>query len=309
MNATSYLEQLLKTGASALDQTTAGMQAGDGRKYATGAAVGGVLGLLLGSKSGRRMGGKALKAGSVVALGALAWKAYGDWQRQNAGASAGTSPVAAPSGHRRPRPVLPRLPAPQLEAHSRAMLKALIAAAKADGHMDEVERGQVETELRRLNADAETRTWVDTELRRVVDPADVAAAATGPEMAAEIYLASVLVVDDTTVMERAYLDELARRLQLAPGLKAELEARARQRPEAAGRPRAPSAPGRPAVSRRLQGVVQHLDPMPHRRGRAGLQMLDAADVGRHDGTAAPTAAGATACGRATGTDSSGCSTE
>jgi len=225
MNATSYLEQLLKTGASALDRTTAGMQAGDGRKYATGAAVGGVLGLLLGSKSGRRMGGKALKAGSVVALGALAWKAYGDWQRQNAGASAGASPVAAPAAT--PAPAgFAALPAPQLEAHSRAMLKALIAAAKADGHMDEVERGQVETELRRLNADAETRTWVDTELRRVVDPADVAAAATGPEMAAEIYLASVLVVDDTTVMERAYLDELARRLQLAPGLKAELEARA-----------------------------------------------------------------------------------
>jgi uncharacterized membrane protein YebE (DUF533 family) len=223
MNLTSYLEQLLKTGTSALGQATSGMQPGDGRKYATGAAVGGVLGLLLGSKSGRRMGGKALKAGSVVALGALAWKAYGDWQRQNAAASA---PGAAP-GAALPAPAsFAALPAPQLEVHSRAMLKALIAAAKSDGHMDEAERGQVEDALHRLNADAETRAWVDTELRRPVDPADVAAAATGPEMAAEIYLASVLVVDDTTVMERAYLDELARRLQLAPGLKAELEVRA-----------------------------------------------------------------------------------
>ena len=223
MNLTSYLEQLLKTGTSALGQATSGMQPGDGRKYATGAAVGGVLGLLLGSKSGRRMGGKALKAGSVVALGALAWKAYGDWQRQNAAASA---PGAAP-GAALPAPAsFAALPAPQLEVHSRAMLKALIAAAKSDGHMDEAERGQVEAALHRLNADAETRAWVDTELRRPVDPADVAAAATGPELAAEIYLASVLVVDDTTVMERAYLDELARRLQLAPGLKAELEARA-----------------------------------------------------------------------------------
>ena len=223
MNATSYLEQLLKTGASAFGQATSGLQNGDGRKYATGAAVGGVLGLLLGSKSGRRMGGKALKAGSVVALGALAWKAYGDWQRQNAGAAA---PAAAASGMLPAPASFAALPAPQLEAHSRAMLKALIAAAKSDGHMDDAERGQVEAALQRLNADPETRAWVDTELRRPVDPADVAAAATGPEMAAEIYLASVLVVDDTTVMERAYLDELARRLQLAPGLKAELETRA-----------------------------------------------------------------------------------
>jgi uncharacterized membrane protein YebE (DUF533 family) len=231
MNLTSYLEQLLKTGTSALGQVTSGMQPGDGRKYATGAAVGGVLGLLLGSKSGRRMGGKALKAGSVVALGALAWKAYGDWQRQNATASSfGAAPGAAPgasTGGALPAPAsFAALPAPQLELHSRAMLKALVAAAKSDGHMDDAERGQVEDALHRLNADAETRAWVDAELRRPVDPADVAAAATGPEMAAEIYLASVLVVDDTTVMERAYLDELARRLQLAPGLKAELEARA-----------------------------------------------------------------------------------
>ena len=220
MNTTSFLDQLLKTGSSALDSVTAGMQPGDGRKYATGAAVGGVLGLLLGSRGGRRLGGKAVKMGSVVALGALAWKAYGDWQRQNAAAGSTVSVPAPTAGG------FAALPPPQVEAHSRAMLKALIAAAKSDGHMDEAERGQVEAALHRLNADAETRAWVDTELRRPVDPADVAASAIGPEMAAEIYLASVLVADDTTVMERAYLDELARQLKLAPGLKAELEARA-----------------------------------------------------------------------------------
>jgi uncharacterized membrane protein YebE (DUF533 family) len=42
-----------------------------------------------------------------------------------------------------------------------------------------------------------------------------------------MYLASLLMADDTTFMERAYLDELARQLQLAPGLKAELESQAR----------------------------------------------------------------------------------
>ncbi len=224
MNANSFLDQLLKTGASALDNVTAGMQPGDGRKYATGAAVGGVLGLLLGSRGGRRMGGQALKMGSVVALGALAWKAYGDWQRQNAAAG---EPGARPPAATAPASAgFAALPAPQAELHSRAMLKALIAAAKSDGHMDDPERGQVEAALHRLNADAEMRAWVDSEVRRPVDPADVAAAATSPEMAAEIYLTSVVAVDQTTTMERAYLDELARQLKLPPGLKAELEARA-----------------------------------------------------------------------------------
>jgi uncharacterized membrane protein YebE (DUF533 family) len=56
----------------------------------------------------------------------------------------------------------------------------------------------------------------------------VARAATTPELAAEMYLASLLVVDETSFMERAYLDELARQLRLPAGLKAELETQAAQ---------------------------------------------------------------------------------
>lgn len=41
---------------------------------------GGALGLLLGSKRGRKMGGKALKYGAVAGVGALAWKAYQNYQ-------------------------------------------------------------------------------------------------------------------------------------------------------------------------------------------------------------------------------------
>lgn len=42
-----------------------------------------------------------------------------------------------------------------------------------------------------------------------------------------MYLASVLMVDEEHFMERAYLEELARQLQLAPALKSELEAQVR----------------------------------------------------------------------------------
>ena len=47
-------------------------------------------------------------------------------------------------------------------------------------------------------------------------------------MAAEMYLASLLVADEQSFMERAYLDELARQLKLEPSLRAELEAQVRQ---------------------------------------------------------------------------------
>lgn len=41
---------------------------------------GGTLGLMLGSKRGRKLGGKALKYGALAGVGALAWKAYQDHQ-------------------------------------------------------------------------------------------------------------------------------------------------------------------------------------------------------------------------------------
>ena len=232
MSMQSLLDQLLGSAMGAAGGVTrpGGPTAGRGEshigKYATGAAAGGALALLLGSKRGRKVGGKVLKYGTAAALGAVAWRAYQDWQaRQAAGAAAGAPAAAvAPAAPK----AFAQLPAPQVETHSQAMLKAMIAAAKADGHMDERERELVEAELHRLEADPSMRAWVDAELRRPVEPAEVAAVSAGPEMAAEIYLASVLVVDETTTMERAYLDALATALKLPPELKDDLERRARE---------------------------------------------------------------------------------
>jgi uncharacterized membrane protein YebE (DUF533 family) len=216
MSAQSMLEQLLKSGLQAVDpkgQT-------DWGTFGKGAAAGGLLGLLVGTKSGRRVGGTALKYGSLAALGVLAYKAYDNWQQQQrAGAAPAPAPVAPPPQS---------LPAPDAEQRSRMLLKAMVAAAKADGHMDDAERAKVEEAFSRLEADAATRAWLEGELRRPLDPADVARGAAGvPERASEVYLASLLVVDETSTMERLYLDELARALQLPPELRQQLEAQAR----------------------------------------------------------------------------------
>jgi uncharacterized membrane protein YebE (DUF533 family) len=219
----NLLDQLLKSGTDMARKAASGQG-----NFATGAITGGALGLLLGTRRGRSVGGKVLKYGSLAALGALAYKAYNDWQAQQQASQSAAGAGSMPAQPARPAPA--QLPAPQAEAESRAVLRAMIAAAKADGHFDDREREQVEAELGRqlgeLQSDAETRSWFEAELRRPVEPAEVAAAATSPEMAAELYLASLLVVDETTTMERAYLDELARRLNLAPALKADLESKA-----------------------------------------------------------------------------------
>ena len=181
-----------------------------------GALAAGAMGLLLGNKTARKIGGQALTYGGLAALGVLAYKAYGNWQSQQAGAPQGEPQT------------LDRLPAAQAEQHSQAILRALVAAAKADGHVDSRERELIEGEFSKLDNDPQLQHWLQAELNKPLDPAEVARAASTAEMAAEMYLASVLLVDEEHFMERAYLDELARQLKLDPALKAELEAQVRQ---------------------------------------------------------------------------------
>ena len=181
-----------------------------------GALAASALGLLLGNKSARKYGGQALTYGGLAALGVLAYKAYGNWQ-----ANQGTAPQTEPQ-------TIDRVPAPQVEQHSQAILKARVAAAKADGHVDERERQLIDGELNKLNGDPALRQWLQAELNKPLDPAEVARAASTPEIAAEMYIASLILVDEEHFMERAYLEELAKQLKLDPGLKIELEAQVKQ---------------------------------------------------------------------------------
>ncbi|HDY99031.1 MAG TPA: tellurite resistance TerB family protein, partial [Pseudomonas sabulinigri] len=121
-----------------------------------------------------------------------------------------------------------RLPAPQAEQHSHAILRAVIGAAKADGHVDDRERELIDGEIAKLTNDVAMQQWFDRELNKPLDPSEIASAASTPEMAAEMYLASVLIVDEESFMERSYLQELASQLKLDPALKAELEKEVRQ---------------------------------------------------------------------------------
>lgn len=217
MSAKSFLDHLLRSAQSAAEagglarrDAQGGLSISD---FGKGALAGGALGLLLGDKRVRKLGGKALKYGGVAALGALAYKAYGDWQRERA--------AAGPE----PRTVDRIAPAEQ-ETHSRALLAAIVAAAKADGHIDERERTLIEEGLAKSAEGEGLRAWLHAELAKPLDPAEVARQAGTPELGAEIYLASLLTCDETSFMERAYLDELARQLRLDDSLKLRLERQA-----------------------------------------------------------------------------------
>jgi uncharacterized membrane protein YebE (DUF533 family) len=217
MKTQGFLDHLLKTAQQSVGDLAGGARGKLGGDFGKGALAGGALGLLLGNRKARKMGGKLAVYGGLAALGTLAYKAYGDWKQQQSGTAAGAASPAPQA--------FDALPPPELESHSQAILKALIAAAKADGHVDDREREVIEGEFSRLDAEPEVRQWLQAELQKPLDPAEVARAATSPQLASEMYLASLLAVDEQNFMERAYLDELARQLKLDDGLKVQLEQR------------------------------------------------------------------------------------
>jgi uncharacterized membrane protein YebE (DUF533 family) len=51
------------------------------------------------------------------------------------------------------------------------VLRALVAAAKSDGHIDERERALIEGEFTRLDSDRELQHWLHAELNKPLDPA------------------------------------------------------------------------------------------------------------------------------------------
>jgi uncharacterized membrane protein YebE (DUF533 family) len=103
-----------------------------------------------------------------------------------------------------------------------------VAAAKADGHIDAAERQSIHEGFRRLGLEERMVALIDTELSAPVDPAAVARGADSPEAAAEIYLASRLVIDPDHPSEQRYLKDLAQHLKLDPGLVSELETQVQQ---------------------------------------------------------------------------------
>ncbi|MEW9678528.1 tellurite resistance TerB family protein [Pseudomonas sp. TE50-2] len=237
MNTSDLLEQLLRAGqASQMQQGSGGRSSqdslgdlggllggllGGGGTTAGGGGLGGLLGGLLGgggsntggSPQGRSAGG--VNYAALASLGMMAFKAYQSWQRSQA---------AAPQQAVR---TVDQLSGPEAEDHSHAILRALIAAAKADGRIDQQEEQLIYAEIKRQTSDPQLQQWLDEEVSKPLDAAEVAQSARDPAMAAEMYLASVMLVDDQQEAERAYLDELAGALQLDPALQVHLEQQAK----------------------------------------------------------------------------------
>jgi uncharacterized membrane protein YebE (DUF533 family) len=214
---------------------------------ATGVLAGGVGAALLG-RSG--MGRDLLKVGGLALVGTLAYQAY---QRSRQPQVAGQAPqpgigdavkgvLSGQSGSMGALGgiaggVLNNVPglggifgqgneppansgfgdqgaAPQTEATGLAIMVAMISAAKADGHIDAQETQRIFEHMDKAGLQPDERAFVMNELAKPVDLDAMARLATTPEIAAQMYTASALVIADVNAAEQAYLDKLAQRLNL-----------------------------------------------------------------------------------------------
>lgn len=207
---------------------------GDGGSFAKGAATGGLLGLMVGSKKTRKVAKTAATYGGMALVGGLAYKA---WQNHKAGqqaapaaaapAHAPQAPPAAPVALPPPPPANTGFvpPTPQGEdTLARALLRAMVSAAKADGHIDAAEQSRIFERMDALQLSNDDKVFVMDELRAPLDVEAVAKGASTQEEAAEIYAASLLAIDPDGPAERGYLGMLAARLNLEPGLVEHLHA-------------------------------------------------------------------------------------
>jgi uncharacterized membrane protein YebE (DUF533 family) len=203
------------------------------KNFGAGLLTGGIATALLG-KSDIVEG--AAKLGGMALLGTLAYKAYNNYQEtkavggnasvvgsvKNAGqgmlGSAQGLLASLMGGQVAAQPAAPapaQIAAPQLNpVCALAVIRAMIGAAKADGHVDAAETDKIFGQIESQGLNAQEKSLLMREMANTPDIASIAAAAKTPEEAAQIYLAATLVCDSQCAAEQAYLAALASSLKL-----------------------------------------------------------------------------------------------
>jgi uncharacterized membrane protein YebE (DUF533 family) len=218
-----------------------------------GQVIGGVLGKGGGKGKKNLLGGLKSGAGLMTAIG-LAVGAYEILKDKQSTAMPGpvgpAGPVTPPPppGWRKPgstpaMPPVPPVPPQPAAADSaagaavappaagelsnedlaRRMIQVMIAAACADGTMDEQEEQAILDKLREAGLSQEEKLFMLEELHHPRDIATLTSGSISPPAAKVMYMLAVTAIAVDTEVERAWLDELARSLGLSPAVQKFIE--------------------------------------------------------------------------------------
>ncbi|MEM8652959.1 MAG: tellurite resistance TerB family protein [Pseudomonadota bacterium] len=230
MSFDMLLNQFIGGGQTADSGQNAGQSANSGLTSSIptgligGLAAGGLMGAIAGNKkfrkSATKVAGGVAGLGGAALLGVFAHKAYRNWQtgRQQVGTDQPNEPQIDSS-----RFDPDTIHSTDGQPFKLTLVKAMIAASYADGHIDPVEHGKIFDALDQLDMDANEKAVFFDLLRNPPSVEEIASLANGLEQASEIYLMSRMAIDPDHPSERAYLNDLATLMNLPDGLVEHLE--------------------------------------------------------------------------------------
>jgi uncharacterized membrane protein YebE (DUF533 family) len=220
------------------------------------AAVAGIASLLLSSRRARGLTAGAAGLGGLALIGGLAYRAFQNRQAgrplldlAHADPNQGTpiagqpapqasaanavppppqtlsAPDQAPLGRPTP-PAHASLFDPSSATEDDALLyvRAMVAAASADGQVDAGERERIGAGLGEAGIDPEATRWLERELAAPATVDEIAAGVQTPEKAAQVYAAARIAIDPDTLQEREFLRQLREALDLDPAVAADIDA-------------------------------------------------------------------------------------
>ena len=210
MDLNSILNQVLDVAKNSASKLETGNQTIDSlTKVGGGAALGGILSMILG-----RSGGASLaKLGSLAVLGNLAYQAYQNYQKS----------------HQNSQPNISENAFDVLNSSSHVdtgelILRTMIAAAAADGEITEDEKQTIANEA---GNNPELAQWLEQEIQNPISINEITRlVGNDTALASNVYLAARLVSKDLSRKEIIFLADLAQALGLDDALVEQLEKQA-----------------------------------------------------------------------------------
>ncbi|MFK0161855.1 tellurite resistance TerB family protein [Rhizobium sp. NPDC090279] len=189
-------------------------------------ATSAIAGVLLGTKAGRQIAGNTLALGGLAAIAGLGYQAYKNYRDGN---QPQPEPQQAPQAEPQflPPPAnsgFSTAPAIASNDFTLSLVRAMIAAARADGHIDDTERQRILGKVQEAGVGSEAESFFQRELANPVDLDAIVASAKTEEQRVQVYTASRLAIEPDSRAERGYLDLLAGRLGLPDALVDHIEA-------------------------------------------------------------------------------------
>jgi uncharacterized membrane protein YebE (DUF533 family) len=218
-----------------------GMMKGSGGALLGSGIAGGIAGSLMGGNGAGKTGKKALQIGALAAVGGIAWKAYksySDQQAQDRAFNRGKyqdysdsqqshSPQQASQFAYDPQSLKQsQFDAVVNERNTQGqllLLRAMVAAAHADGNIDQSERMKIFDQLDRMDLSTEDKSSLFEEMRNPMSIEQLVSNVPCSEAAAEVYTMSTLALDLSQNDSRMYLDKLAKMLCIPSQLQYALE--------------------------------------------------------------------------------------